>query len=90
MFFPSPSTRKMMKDAPNHVTINMIGLAQTSHEIFEDGDISISLVVLITPYYLQVTVIVPVSRYLLSVQRLIQYTYDRTFSTSVQHNIIGF
>ena len=79
-----------MKDAPNHVTVNMIGLAQTSHKILEDGDISISPVVLITLYYLQVTVIVPVSHYLLSVQRLIQYVYELTFSTSVQQNIIGF
>ena len=49
MFFPSPSTWKMVKDAPNHVPMNMIGLAQTSREILEDGDIPIFPVVLITP-----------------------------------------
>ena len=48
MFFPSPSTCKMVKDAPNHVLMNMIGLAQTSHKIIEDGDVPIFLVVLIT------------------------------------------
>ena len=29
----------MVKDATNHVPMNMIGLAQTSHEILEDGDV---------------------------------------------------
>ena len=52
-----------MKDTLNHVPINMIGLAQTSCEILEDGDVPISSVVLITPYSLQLTVIVPVSHY---------------------------
>ena len=42
-----------MKDAPNHVPMNMIGLAQTSREILEDGDVPIFLVVLSTPDSLQ-------------------------------------
>ena len=41
MFFPSPSTWKMVKDAPNHVLVNMIGLAQTSREIIKDGYVPI-------------------------------------------------
>ena len=53
MFLPSPSTWKMVKDAPNYVAMNMIGLAQTSREIIEDGDISILPVVLSTPDSLQ-------------------------------------
>ena len=48
MFFHSPSTWKMMKDAPNHVPMNMIGLAQTSCKILEDGDVPIFLVALST------------------------------------------
>ena len=39
MLFPSPSTWKMVKYAPNHIPYNTIGLAQTSREIIED-DIS--------------------------------------------------
>ena len=38
----------MAKDAPNHIMMNMIGLAQTSLEILEDSDILIFTVVLIT------------------------------------------
>ena len=49
MFFPSPSTFKMVKDAHNRVMINIIGLSQTSREILEDGDVPIFPVVLITP-----------------------------------------
>ena len=49
MFFPSPSTCKMVKDAHNHVMINIIGLSQTSRDILEDGDVPIFPVVLITP-----------------------------------------
>ena len=49
MFFPSPSMWNMLKDAPNHVPMNMIGLAQTSREIIEYGDVSILPVVLSTP-----------------------------------------
>ena len=48
MFFPSTSTCKMVKDAPNRVPMNTIGLAQTSHEILEDGDVPIFLLVLST------------------------------------------
>ena len=38
----------MIKDTPNHILMNMIGSAQTSREIFEDGDVPIFTVVLIT------------------------------------------
>ena len=48
MFFPSPSMCKVVKGYPNHVVMNMIGLAQTSREIIEDLDVPILLVVLIT------------------------------------------
>ena len=61
----------MVKDDPNHVPTNMIGLAQTSREILEDGDVSIFPVVLITPYSLHLTVIVAVSHYPPSSQKLI-------------------
>ena len=50
MFFPSPSTWNMETDTPNHVPMNMIGLAQTLREILEDGDVPILPVVLVTPY----------------------------------------
>ena len=39
----------MVKYAPNHIPMNIIGLAQTSQEILENGDILTFLVVLITP-----------------------------------------
>ena len=52
MFLPSPSTGNVLKDSPNHVAMNMIGLSQTSREILEDGDIPIFPVVLSTLYYL--------------------------------------
>ena len=42
-----------MKDDPNHVTMNIIGLAQTSREILKDSDVPILPVVLITPDSLQ-------------------------------------
>ena len=48
MFFPSPSTWKMAKDNPNRVPMNMIGLAQTSHKMLEDGDVPIFPLVLST------------------------------------------
>ena len=53
MLFPSHSTSKMVKDAPNYVPMNMIGLADTSRKILKDGDVPIFPVVLITPDYLQ-------------------------------------
>ena len=53
MFFPSPSTWKMVKYAPNYVLMNIIGLSQKSREILEDGYIPILLVVIITTDYLQ-------------------------------------
>ena len=84
MFFPSPSTWKIVKDTPNHVPMNMIGLAQTSREILEDGDVPIFPVVLITPDFLQLTVIVSVSYYPPSVWKLKQPVYDCKFSSSVR------
>ena len=49
MLFPSPSTWKIVKDAPNHVPMKMIGLDHTSRKILEDGYVPIFPVVLITP-----------------------------------------
>ena len=49
MFLTSPSTCNMVKDSPNHVLMNMIGLAHNSYKIFEDSDVEISPVVLSTP-----------------------------------------
>ena len=43
----------MVKDAPNYVPMNMLGLDQTSHEIIEDVDVPIFPVVLSTLDYLQ-------------------------------------
>ena len=91
MLFPSPSTWKMMKDAPNHVLINMICLAQTSREILKDSDIRISPVVLITPKALRTSVKTnncswSGSHYPPSARSLIQYVYDCIFGASVQHN----
>ena len=45
-----------MKDAPNYVMLNMIGLAHTSREIIEDIDVLIFPVILITPKYLRPSV----------------------------------
>ena len=39
----------MVKDDTNNIIMNMIGSDHTSREIFEDGDVPILLVVLITP-----------------------------------------
>ena len=47
--FPFTSTWKAVKDTPNYVLMNMIGLAHTSSKILEDGDVPIFPVVLITP-----------------------------------------
>ena len=55
MFFPSPSTWNMVKGSPNHVPINRIGLAQTSHKILKDGDVPIFPVVLSTQDPLQIS-----------------------------------
>ena len=49
MFLPSPSTWNMVKDAPNNVPINMIGLSQTSREILKEGDVPILPVVISNP-----------------------------------------
>ena len=78
MLFPSPSTWKIVKDAPNHVPMNIIGLDHTSCEIPKDSDVPIFPVVLITPDPLHLTVIVPVSHYTPSAWRLINmYTTVR-------------
>ena len=53
MLFPSPSTWKIVKDAPNYVPMNMICLEQTPRKILKDGDVPISPVVVITPDSLQ-------------------------------------
>ena len=53
MFFPSPSTWKMVKDYTSYVPMNMIGLAQTSRKILEDSDVPIFPVVLSTTDSLQ-------------------------------------
>ena len=55
MFFPLPYMWKMAKDAPNHVLMNMIGLAKTSREILEDCDAPIFPVVLSTQDLLQLS-----------------------------------
>ena len=46
----------MVKDTPNHITMNMIGLAQTSGEKLKDGDILIPPVFLINPKALRISV----------------------------------
>ena len=43
----------MVKDAPNHVPINMIGFSQTSCKILDDSNVPILPVVLINPDSLQ-------------------------------------
>ena len=48
-YLPFISTWKMVKDAHNHIPMNMIVLFQTSHETLKDGYILIFPVVLITP-----------------------------------------
>ena len=42
-----------MKDAHNHVPMNMIGLSQTSYKILKDGDVPIFPGGFITPDLLQ-------------------------------------
>ena len=49
MFFPSPSTWKMVKDAPNIFLMNMIGLDQNSRKILKEGDVPIFPLVLSNP-----------------------------------------
>ena len=49
MLSPSPSARKMVKDAPNNTPDNIVGQAQNPREIHEDSDISILPEVLINP-----------------------------------------
>ena len=62
----------MVKDAPNNIMMNIIGLAQTSRKILKGGDILIFSVVLITPTRM-VIITGPklVSNYLPSTWRLI-------------------
>ena len=88
MFFPSPSTWKMVQNTPNHVPMNTIGLDKTSREILKDVDVPLLPVVLITPDSIQLTVILMLSHNPHSPRRLIQYVYDRKFSSSVQQKIL--
>ena len=53
MFFPSHSKIMVMNDTPNHFPMNILGLAQTSRKILEEGDVLIFLVVLSTLDHLQ-------------------------------------
>ena len=46
---PFTSTWKILKDAPNHIRMIMVGLAQISRDILKDGDIIIFPLILITP-----------------------------------------
>ena len=75
----------MVKDTPSHILKKMIGSAQTSREILEEGDVPIFLVVLITPKDLWYNRSRSVSHYPPSAWRLIQSVYDRIFSSSVRH-----
>ena len=78
-----------MKDAPNHILMNMIGSAQTSHKILEDSDIVIFPVSLITPKALRYNCSLLGSYYPPSACRLIQSLYDCTFSASMrQHDMM--
>ena len=50
------STWKIVKNPPNHIPMNMIGLDHTSREGTKDGDILILPKILITPKSLQPSV----------------------------------
>ena len=77
MFFPSPYTWNMVKDAPNHVPMNMIGLSQNSREILEDGDAPILPLVLSTPYSLHFCdrTIIPLSTFCTEVNTICIWQY---------------
>ena len=49
MFFSSLSMWKLVKDAPNHIPMNIIGLAQTSRKMLKDSGVPIFLVFINTP-----------------------------------------
>ena len=70
----------MVKSAPNHILINMIGSDHNSREILKDGDVPIFPVVSITPKPCGTQPLLTVSHYPPSTQRLIQSVYDRTFN----------
>ena len=77
-----------MKDAPNHILMNMFGSSQTSSEILEDSDILIFMVVLITPTRMVIITGHNLgSNYTPSAWRLIQTVYNHIFSVSVRHEI---
>ena len=59
MLFPSPSTWKMVKYAPNKIPDNMIGYDQNPRKIHKDGYIPILLAVLITPTKYCLTLLEP-------------------------------
>ena len=46
---PPPPLGGVMKEAPNHIPMNMIGSAHNARKILKDDDIWIVLVVLINP-----------------------------------------
>ena len=76
-----------MKDAPNHVPMNMIGLAQTSRKTLDDGDVPIFPVVRSTPDSLQPSLnhysdfsVIPLPTLCVEVNISV---YDCTFSSSM-------
>ena len=73
-----------MKDAPNHITMNMIGSAQTARKITEDSDVPIFLVVSITPKASREPCFPSVSHYTTSARSLIQPLYEPILSAIMQ------
>ena len=75
----------MVKDAPNQILMNMIGQAQTSRKIFEDSDILMFPVVLITLTRMDHTSVPKSgSHYPHYVWKLIQSVYDSLLSASMR------
>ena len=91
MLFPSPSTWKMVKYAPNYVLMNMIGLAHTSREILKDGDVPILRVVLIILDSLQFncdSTVTPLSTFCVEVNTICIWPYIQwQRATHVMDNI---
>ena len=78
MLFPSPYTWKMVKYAPNYIMMNMIGLAQTSREILENGDVPIFPLVLSTTDSLHLNwdcTGIPFSNFCVEVNTICIWTY---------------
>ena len=85
----------MLKDDPNHILMNIIGLSHTSPEILKDGDILILPVVLITPKALRPIFQTNNRCQLGSHYHLLQggqynLYMTRTFSSRVQHSRLMF